>query len=41
METIGKGRFTLKRVFEDNWEQFLSNHRRRLVFPLLTMSGRS
>nr|VFK49008.1 MAG: hypothetical protein BECKTC1821E_GA0114239_11513 [Candidatus Kentron sp. TC]VFK52408.1 MAG: hypothetical protein BECKTC1821D_GA0114238_11783 [Candidatus Kentron sp. TC]VFK65034.1 MAG: hypothetical protein BECKTC1821F_GA0114240_11593 [Candidatus Kentron sp. TC] len=22
METISKGHFTLKRIFEDNWEQF-------------------
>nr|VFK65056.1 MAG: hypothetical protein BECKTC1821F_GA0114240_11611 [Candidatus Kentron sp. TC]VFK65060.1 MAG: hypothetical protein BECKTC1821F_GA0114240_11613 [Candidatus Kentron sp. TC] len=40
METISKGYFTLKRIFEDNWEQFLSNHRRRLVFPLFTIFGR-
>nr|VFK47861.1 MAG: hypothetical protein BECKTC1821E_GA0114239_10965 [Candidatus Kentron sp. TC]VFK63466.1 MAG: hypothetical protein BECKTC1821F_GA0114240_10963 [Candidatus Kentron sp. TC] len=32
METISKGHFTLKRIFEDNWEQFLSNHRSEVGF---------
>ena len=32
METINKGHFTLKRIFEDNWKQFLSNHRSEVGF---------
>nr|VFK57523.1 MAG: hypothetical protein BECKTC1821F_GA0114240_101824 [Candidatus Kentron sp. TC] len=32
METINKGHFTLKRFFEDKWEQFLSNHRSEVGF---------
>ena len=32
METISKGHFTLKRIFEDNWEQFLSNHQSEVGF---------
>nr|VFK44994.1 MAG: hypothetical protein BECKTC1821E_GA0114239_10423 [Candidatus Kentron sp. TC]VFK52490.1 MAG: hypothetical protein BECKTC1821D_GA0114238_11841 [Candidatus Kentron sp. TC] len=41
METISKDYFTLKRIFEDNWEQFFSNPRSEVGFPLLTMFGRS
>ena len=41
METISKGYFTLKRIFEDNWEQLLSNYHSEVGFPLLTMFGRS
>ena len=33
MGTIGKGHFTLKRIFEDNWEQFLLKHRSEVGFP--------
>ena len=32
METISKDHFTLKRIFEDNWKQFLSNHRSEVGF---------
>nr|VFK45365.1 MAG: hypothetical protein BECKTC1821E_GA0114239_10476 [Candidatus Kentron sp. TC] len=32
METISKGHFILKRIFEDNWKQFLSNHRPEVGF---------
>nr|VFK52483.1 MAG: Putative transposase [Candidatus Kentron sp. TC] len=37
METISKGHFTLERIFEDSWEQFFSNPRSEVGFPLLTM----
>ena len=32
METISKSHFTLKRISEDNWEQFLSNHQSEIGF---------
>nr|VFK38736.1 MAG: hypothetical protein BECKSD772F_GA0070984_102711 [Candidatus Kentron sp. SD]VFK43401.1 MAG: hypothetical protein BECKSD772E_GA0070983_102510 [Candidatus Kentron sp. SD]VFK78853.1 MAG: hypothetical protein BECKSD772D_GA0070982_102722 [Candidatus Kentron sp. SD] len=32
METIRKGHFTLKQIFEENWERFVSSHRSDITF---------